>query len=163
MSAPTALATGRYTLVAQRCGVRFTARGFGLPVRGAFSVRVGEVRIDTDGATVTAVLDAASFHTRSARRDRDIRSARFLDVERFPDIAVTGRWTGPGTPFCTSVTVKEVTAPVEVEIADVERSSHRVVVRARARIDRRAFGVGPVRGPVGRWIDVELEIVLVPG
>jgi polyisoprenoid-binding protein YceI len=163
VSAPTALATGRYTLVAQRCAVRFTARGFGLPVRGAFSVRTGEVRIDTDGTTVTAVLDAASFHTRSARRDRDVRSARFLDVERFPDITVTGRWAGPGSPMGTSVTVKEVTAPVEVGIADIERSAHRVVVRARARIDRRVFAVGPVHGPVGRWIDVELEIVLVPG
>jgi len=163
VSAPTALATGRYTLVAQRCAVRFTARGFGLPVRGAFSVRTGEVRSDADATTVTAVLDAASFHTRSARRDRDVRSARFLDVERFPDIAVTGRWTGPGSPLSTSVTVKEVIAPVEVEIADVERSAHRVVVRARARIDRRTFAVGPAHGPVGRWIDVELEIVLVPG
>jgi polyisoprenoid-binding protein YceI len=163
VSAPTALATGRYTLVAQRCAVRFTARGFGLPVRGAFSVRTGEVRIDGDGATVTAVLDAASFRTRSARRDRDVRSARFLDVERFPDIAVTGRWAGPASPLLTSVTVKDVAAPVDVAIADVERSAHRVVVRASARVDRRAFGVGPVHGPVGRWVDLELEIVLVPG
>jgi polyisoprenoid-binding protein YceI len=163
VSAPTALATGRYTLVAQRCAVRFTARGFGLPVRGAFSVRSGEVRSDTDGTTVTAVLDAASFHTRSARRDRDVRSARFLDVERFPNIVVTGRWAGPGAPLPASVTVKDVAAPVDVAIDDVERSAHRVVVRASARIDRRAFGVGPVHGPVGRWIDIELEIVLVPG
>ncbi|WP_298797783.1 YceI family protein [Pseudonocardia sp. 73-21] len=166
MNAPPVLATGRYMLVAQRCTVGFTARSLGLAVPGAMSVRSGEVVVDGTGATVAAVLDAASFRTRSARRDRDVRGPRFLDAGEHPDIVVTGRWDGPGTPVHGELTVRGVAAPVEiavVEIAvlDVLTEGNATTVRARARVDRRAFPVGPRSGPIGRWVDVELEIPLV--
>ncbi len=157
----TALATGHYVLVAQRCTVRLTARGFGLLVRGAFTVRAGEVHVDDTGSTVTTVLDAASFHTGNPRRDRDVVSDRFLAVNRFPDIAVTGRWDGSAAPMRAEVTVRDVTAPVEVEIVEVDRTPGGAVARARARLDRRAFPVGSRWGPVGRRVDVELTITLL--
>lgn len=162
MTTATALAAGRHTLVAQRCTVRFVARGLGLAVPGEISVHSGEVEVDDTGAVVSAVLNAASFRTRSARRDRDVRSPRFLDVERMPRILVSGRWDGPGTPLHAGLTVKEVTAPVEIVIVDVDRTSGGAVVHARGRVDRRAYPVGPVRGPIGRWVDVEMRIVLLP-
>lgn len=161
MTTPT-LTIGRYSLVARRCTVRFTARGFGFPVRGELTVRSGEVCIDEATTTLTAVLDAASFRTSSARRDRDVVSPRFLDVERFPDIVLTGRWDGSPTPLQARLTVKDVAAPVEIEVVGVDRTPGDATVRARARVDRRAFPVGPARGPVGRWLDVELEVVLQP-
>lgn len=160
MNAPTALATGRYTLVAQRCTVGFTARSLGLAVPGAMSVRSGEVVVDGTGATLDAVLDSASFRTRSARRDRDVRGPRFLDSDEHPDIVVTGRWDGPGTAVHGSLTVRGVTAPVEIAVLDVVTEGNATTVRARARVDRRAFPVGPRSGPIGRWVDVELEIPL---
>lgn len=158
----TALATGHYTLVAQRCTVVFTARGLGFRVPGAMTVRSGEVRVGDTGTGVTAVLDPASFRTSSARRDRDVRSARFLDVERFPEILVSGLWTGPGTPLVATLTVKGVAAPAQIEIVGVDRTRGGASVAARARIDRRAYPVGPARGPIGRWVDVELRMMLLP-
>ncbi len=143
--------------------VRFTARVLGFRVPGAFSLRSGEVRIDGTGATVTAVLDAASFRTRNAGRDRDVRSARFLDVERLPEILVAGRWDGPGVPLRATVTVKDVAAPLEVEIVGIDPTPLGATARARARLDRSACPVGPARGPIGRWLDVELTVVLVSG
>jgi polyisoprenoid-binding protein YceI len=163
VSAPTTIATGRYALVPTRCTVRFTARGFGLPVPGALSVRSGEVTIDDEGATVTAVLDAATFRTRNARRDRDVRSRRFLDVERHPDILFTGQWAGPGSPLRGFLGVRSVAVPIDVEIGPLEAGARGVTVRGSARVDRRAFSVGPGGpGPIGRWVDVELEIALLP-
>lgn len=161
MSAPTALATGRYALVAQRCSVGFTARGLGLAVPGAMSVRSGHVEVDDAGATLHAVLDAASFRTRNARRDRDVRSPRFLDTREHPDILVTGRWDGPGTPVRGTLTVRGVTAPLEITVLDVVAAGAGITVHARARVDRCAFPVGPRGGPIGRWLDVELEIPLL--
>lgn len=158
MSAPALLLTGRYALDAPRSTVRFTARSLGFAVPGTLDVRHGEVLVDDTGATVTAVLDAASFRTRSERRDRDVRSARFLDADRFPDVSFTGRWDGPGTPVRGSLTVRDVAAPVELLGVTVDGAT----VRARARLDRRPHGVGPARGPIGRWVDVELEIALRP-
>lgn len=161
MSAAVALATGRYTLVAQRCTVRFTARSLGLAVPGELSVRFGEVTIDDAGGVITAVLDAASFRTRNARRDRDVRAPTFLDVEQHPDIVFTARWAGPGTPVRGHLTVRDVVAEQDVEIVGIDREPRGSTVRARARVDRRAFPVGPARGPIGRYLDVELEIVLL--
>lgn len=40
-------------------------------------------------ATAAATLIASSFSTANRARDHDIRSARFLDAERHPDITFT--------------------------------------------------------------------------
>ncbi len=154
------LTAGRYGLVTQRCTVRFVARSLGFGVPGELSVRAGEVVVDGAGTTVTAVLDAASFRTRSARRDRDVRGPRFLDAGHHPDIVFTGRWDGPGTPLAGELTVRGVTAPVQVEIVETGPGP---TVRARARVDRRAYPVGPARGPIGRWVEVDLEIPMLSG
>jgi polyisoprenoid-binding protein YceI len=155
-----AVATGRYSLVAQRCSVRFVARSLGLPVRGELSVSAGEVVVDASGTTVTATLAAASFRTRSSRRDRDVRSSRFLDAEHHPGIVFTGRWDGADAPLVGELTVKGVSGPVQLEIIEVGPGP---TVRARARIDRRLYPAGPARGPIGRWVDVELEIPMLSG
>lgn len=160
MSAPAVLATGHYVLAPSRCAVRFIARGFGMRVPGEFDIRTGEVTIDPSGASVTAVLDAGSFRTGNARRDRDVLSARFLDTEHHPDISFAGRWDGPGTSLVGDLTVKGVSAAVSLDVGDVDSTGRVATVRARTRVDRRVFAVGPRFGPVGRWVDVELEIGL---
>lgn len=61
--------------------------GFGT-VHATFTVRSGELRV-TDPAsssTVAVAIDAASFHSKSAKRDRDVTGRSLLDVESFPDI-----------------------------------------------------------------------------
>ncbi len=154
------LTAGRHALVAQHCRVRFVARSLGLPVRGELTVRSGEVVVDASGTAVTATLDAASFRTRSSRRDRDVRGTRFLDADRHPDIVFTGRWDGPGAPLVGELTVTGVSAPVQLEVVEVGPGP---TVRARGRIDRRPYPVGPARGPVGRWVDVELVVPILSG
>lgn len=161
MSAPATLAPGRHVLVPSRCTVRFMVRAFGLPVRGTIDVRSGEVRTDVAGADVSATLDAAGFRTLSSRRDRDVRSARFLDTEHHSDILFTGRWAGPGSRVVGRLTVKGVSAPLDLEIVTVVTTARGTAVRARAQVDRRAFPVGPRSGPIGRRLDVEVEVAMV--
>lgn len=162
MTALAALVAGNHQPVPPRCAVRFTARSLGLPVRGGFDVRTVDVAIEADGtAVVTAVLAAASFRTRSDRRDRDVRSARFLDADRHPDIVFTGRWSVPGTAITGHLTVKDTPAPLVLELDDEPtREGGEIVARDRCRVDRRQFPVGPRFGPIGRWLDVEVEAVL---
>jgi polyisoprenoid-binding protein YceI len=62
---------------------------FGLaPVRGTVAVRRGTIDIaDPVGrSSVHAELDAASFHTGNRQRDHDLRSARFLDTDRYSTV-----------------------------------------------------------------------------
>ena len=165
MITATAVAAGTYTIDTARSTIRFTAtHAFGLgPVTGTFTVRDGTITLAADpaGCAVTARVDAASFTTDKPRRDADVRSKRFLDAERHPDLGfVAGRptrdgdrWLLPGT-----LTVRGTTAPVTLELSSGTADAGGCRFRAQARIDRHAYRVGP-RGIIGRYVDVEFDIV----
>ena len=84
----TAPACGTYLLDPQRSRVRYTGKhmlGLGT-VHATFSVRDGELRIGDGGQTLSTdvTVDAASFHSGSSKRDRDVRSRGLLDIEQYP-------------------------------------------------------------------------------
>src|SRR3982751_1722533 len=90
-TAPTAvLAQGTYHLDPTRSQVRYTSRHmFGMgTVHANFTIRGGELRIcePTAASSATVTVDAASFSSANAKRDKDVRSADLLDVARYPDI-----------------------------------------------------------------------------
>jgi polyisoprenoid-binding protein YceI len=87
--------TGRYTIDTGGSTMTFKSRHlFGLaPVTGRFSIRQGttEVADPIADSRVHVEIDAASFHTGGRQRDADVRSARFLDVERHPTMTFTSQ------------------------------------------------------------------------
>jgi polyisoprenoid-binding protein YceI len=159
-SAATAIRPATYRIDSSRSRVRFTAKGmFGLvPVHGTFRIRDGVVVVAEELAesTVTASIDAASVETANARRDRDLRSKRFLDTDRHPTISFTSRAVTAGSVAGTLVvhgTSQPVTlTPDAVVIAGGCRFT------ASARIDRYAFGLTGGKGMVSQYTDVELDI-----
>src|SRR4051794_31823406 len=59
-------------------------------VKGRFSGVAGELvfdEVDVTNSRGIATLDAASINTGEPERDAHLRSAEFLDVERFPTLA----------------------------------------------------------------------------
>src|SRR5437762_8554110 len=63
-------------------------------VRGEFGKISGTVEYDgRDFRTVkaSAVIDATSINTRVAPRDKDLKSERFLNVEKYPTITFTSK------------------------------------------------------------------------
>src|SRR5690242_21839117 len=61
-------------------------------VKGHFKPVNGVITIDEDDITrsrVEASIDAASIDTREPDRDAHLRSAEFLDVEKFPTLTFT--------------------------------------------------------------------------
>ncbi len=93
-------------------------------VRGHFNDYAGTIVVDPakpDGATVEFTIKAASIDTSNENRDKDLRSANFFDVEKFPEITFksakvksTGkdRYDVTGTLTLHGV-AKEVTLPVQ--------------------------------------------------
>ena len=120
-------AAGSYRIDPSRCSVILRTRHmFGLAaVTGTMAVTGGDIRVDSAGphASVRATLEAASIDTGNRRRDRDVRSARFLHTERYPDITfrasaldrADGRWTLTG-----ELTVRDVTQPVTLVVSDMD-------------------------------------------
>src|SRR5215203_1976266 len=118
-------AVGHYRIDPTRTIVRFSTRHlFGLgAVSGTVRLREADFSVtETLSATVHAVLDAASFDTGNARRDSDVRSAKYLDVTAYPDITFDsqqvrqheGKWVAAGT-----VSAHGVPAPVDLTLDEL--------------------------------------------
>lgn len=153
-------ATGTYRIVPGGSTAEFSVRAmFGAArVRGRFAIRGGSVVVEQDSARVHAVLDTASIDTGNARRDKDLRSARFLDVTPYPALS----FAGVGAPSAGSTVTGQLTAcgetaPITLTIEGIDGHT----VRASARVDRLAFLRGK-RPIIGRYVDVSLSIALTP-
>lgn len=164
MTTTTSIQLGRYSIDTTASTISFRTRHlFGLaPVRGTFTIHSGTVDIcdPTTDSRVQVRVDAASFRTKSRQRDAHVRSARFLDTDRFASITfVSDRLDGQR--LTGHLSVRDVTAPVTLTI---ERSSYdagSITARARTRIDRTEFGITAQRGMAGRYLDLVIDVTLV--
>ena len=150
-------------------------------VRGEFSGVTGTVVFDAgapENSRVEARIDATTIHTRDEQRDAHLKSADFLDVEKFPAIAFVskkitgagGEWKVTGDLTIHGVT-KEVTLDVEGLAPEAKDPWGNVKSGASAvtRISRKDFGMefnmvletGGVM--VGDEIAITLELELLRG
>ena len=164
------LSPGRYRLDPNQSTLHYSSKHmFGLGVvHATFRVRGGELRVGEplDTSVVEVTVDAASFSSGNARRDKDVRSAGLLDVERFSDITYASeglQQTEEGWLVTGTVTAHGHTVPVDVRIDRVVDEGAGIRMHGRAeRLDRTAFGITGSRGMVGRYLDLELDVVAIP-
>ena len=150
-------------------------------VRGEFSGVTGTVLFDAgalENSRVEARIDATTIHTRDEQRDAHLKSADFLDVEKFPAIVFVskkitgagGEWKVAGDLTIHGVT-KEVTLDVEGLAPEAKDPWGNLKSGASAvtRISRKDFGMefnmvletGGVM--VGDEISITLELELLRG
>jgi polyisoprenoid-binding protein YceI len=166
----TALASGCYRLDPHRSRVRYSGRHmFGLgTVHATFAVQDGELRVGEAMMTLSTkvTVDPASFHSDSDKRDRDVRSRGLLDVEHYPGITFESesvRRTADGWLIPGTVTAHGRAVPVDVRVDRLVTDGSELRVHGWARrLDRTAFGITGSRGIVGRYLDLELEVVATP-
>lgn len=157
-------AAGTYTLDQAASTISFTTTHmFGLgKVHGTFALR--DCRIEVAGpqdAAVRATVDAASIDTGSSARDKMVRSATYLDAERYPEFSFSstgleqadGRWVLRG-----SLTVREVSRPVDVHVQEVRVADAALHAVGTAQVDRYEFGITAMKGMTGRRLTLRLEI-----
>ena len=163
-------AAGTYAIEPARSKVEYSGRHmFGLGVvHAVFSIVSGKL-IVTDppaGSRVEVLLDASSFTSNNAKRDKDVRSAPLLDVATYPDITFESddlREEGNQWKLSGTVTAHGSAVPVEITINQltVEGGGLRVHARA-AHLDRHRFGITGSKGFVGRYLDLNLDAYAVP-
>lgn len=147
-------------------------------VRGRFTRFSGTIlynRLDPARSSVTLTIDAASVNTENSDRDSDLRSARFFDTERFPQIAFRSsriEQTCEGYVCAGSLTLHGITEEIAIpfEIAGRQTDLHgrdRIGFEGQLKLDRRKFGLtyntllasgGPV---VGNEIKIYLSVEAV--
>lgn len=121
-------------------------------VQGRFDRVNGKADIAEDPAlsSLEVSIETASVSTHNAKRDEDLRSPRFFDVEKFPAMTyesakivaeLDGRWTVEGR-----LTIRDVTqlVPLSVNITGIiedPQGDVRVGIHAHAKASRRDFGL----------------------
>lgn len=173
---------GTYDIDLSHTHAGFSVKHFGLSkVKGEFTDVSGTVVIAEEPAEsyVRATIATASFSSRDEGRDNHVRSADFLDVETFPEIAFVSTNVKPdGDDWVVSgdLTIKGVTRTVELAtefeggITD-PYGLQRIAFSASTEIDRTDFGLdfnavletgGMVVGKKVR-IDLEVEAIVPQG
>jgi polyisoprenoid-binding protein YceI len=163
------LEPGTYRLDPARSTISYSGRHmFGLGrVAATFTVRSGQLQVADGlaGSTADITIDAASFTSNSEKRDRDVTSATFLDVDTYPTIRFesqgmyrqAGSWVLPG-----NVNAHGISVPVHVLIDRLGHDDTGVRISAHApHLDRYAWNVVKGKGMVGRYLDLHLDVVCV--
>jgi len=168
------LPTGTWTIDPAHSQVSFSVRHLMVSkVRGSFRTFTGAIEVPESGdpvATAEIVLD--SFDTGNAQRDGHIRSADFLEVEKFPTMTFRStalRSSGSDLVLEGELSLHGVTKTVELELefnGVNPGMGHGPVAgfEARTVLNRSDFGIDismPLEGGgvvVGEKITVTLEI-----
>lgn len=121
-------------------------------VKGRFSDVEGTINIapyDPSKSSVNATIKAASIDTRTGQRDDHLRSADFLDAEKFPDLTFAStRITGDTDEFKVTgqLTIRGVTREITLDATQEGAGKdpwggERIGFSAKTKLDRRDFGL----------------------
>ena len=158
---------GVWTAVPQRSSVRFENKTMwgAMKVRGDFTEFSGGGQIE-DARTVSGRIEvkAASVHTGLGKRDEDLRSPAFFDVEKYPNITVDvagGEPVGPDTVrLNATLTAKGITAPLALRAHVEVLGDSEVRLTAQTTIARKEFAVeGNMFGMVGAKTALKVSLV----
>jgi len=158
---------------------QFAVRHMGIStVRGTFTKLSGTAQYDPTDPTkssIDATIDAGSVDSRVEMRDNDLRSPKFLDVQKFPTITFKSKRVEPaGTgklKVTGDLTIHGVTKEVVLDVAGPSepikdpRGNMHMGASATTTINRRDFGVGNIPAAmIGEDLAITIDLELVkPG
>lgn len=147
-SSTKALPTGTWALDPSATQVTVTAQKLRfITVDAALAVSDGIIEFDANGniASVTVVVDSASYTSGTGKRDTHVRSADFLDAEAHPTITFETKRVTPrsGGSFESTgmVTLKGQESPISVVANNVVFDDAAASFNVSATVDRNALGV----------------------
>ena len=134
--------------------VEFTAKHLGMmTVRGHFTDITASGNIYPDNpkaSSVEVTIKTGSIRTHDERRDNDLRSSNFLQVDQFPTMTFKSTKiepTGPNKYNVTgNLTIKGNTRPVTLAFENLGEFNdpmmgHRIGYKAETKINRKDFGL----------------------
>lgn len=152
-TAPAAGAKTTWKLDPSHTAVEFSAKHLMITtVKGRITDVEGTILIDEKNprnSVVEATLKATSLDTRTDQRDQHLRSADFLDVEKYPEIKFRStRIEGSKHEFklIGDLTIRDVTREITLDVQFEGETKdpwggERAGFSATGKIDRRDFGL----------------------
>lgn len=143
-----------YRIDPAHSSVQFSVRHLMISnVRGTFTGVKGTVAYDSNNpsaTTVEAEIDSSTINTLEEKRDAHLKTAEFLDVEKFPAIKFHSTGVekhGDGFKVTGDLTLHGVTKPVVLTVEEVAPETKdpwgytRVGASAKTKINRSDFGL----------------------
>lgn len=145
---------GNWTFDPMHTQVEFSAKHLGMmTVRGHFAEvnATGELYPDNpEKSSVDVTINTASIRTHNDKRDNDLRSSNFLEVDKYPTIRFKSTKIELKNPdkgtMTGDLTIKGVTHPVTLNVVKYgefndPRMGHRIGYAAETKINRKDFGM----------------------
>jgi polyisoprenoid-binding protein YceI len=143
---------------------------FFFTVKGKFTDFAGKIALnenDLHNSTVEFVIKSASIHTGIKRRDDHLRSAAFLDVNKFPEIHFQSTKVEKGRDRDTlrvtgALTIKDKSKELVLDVEETDNSrspqgEEVVYYLVQVKINRFDFGVNKYPGLIGRTVKVAIQ------
>jgi polyisoprenoid-binding protein YceI len=159
-----------YTIDQSHAFIQFRISHLGFSVlNGRFNDFSGEFSWDKDNPGNSAIslkIKTASIDSNWAERDKHIRSAEFLDVEKFPEATFKStKYTGGATDGILEgvLTLHGVSKPITLKMRAVGEGDdpwggYRAGFTATTTIDRNDFGISYDLGPAAKTMEFDLFI-----
>ena len=152
---------GTYTIDTAASKISFdTKHLFGLgAVRDVFPIRSGTVQVTDPVAdsSIRVEVDAAGVDSANPGRDKQVRAKGLLDTANHPTI-VFAAGVGVGSTLTGTLTVRDVTRPITLQIQQVSVQEGAFTARATTTVDRYEFGVLAKKGLAARMLDLTVEV-----
>ncbi len=143
-----------YQIDPAHSSVQFSVRHLMISnVRGSFTGVKGTVSYDSDNPSATSIeaeIDASTINTLEEKRDAHLKTADFLDVEKYPVMKFQSTRVekqGEGFNVTGDLTLHGVTKPVVLSVEEVAPETKdpwgytRVGAAAKTKINRSDFGL----------------------
>jgi polyisoprenoid-binding protein YceI len=143
-----------YEIDSAHTSVHFSVRHLMVSnVRGEFTKVTGTIRFDPENpadSSLDATIDASSIHTRDDQRDGHLKSAEFLDVEKFPSLIFRSKQVEPrqdGGKVKGDLTIHGVTREIVLDVEDLTQEvsdpwgKQRIGGSATTKLSRKDFGI----------------------
>lgn len=153
----------------------FRIRHFVSKVRGTFGSWTGTIVADPQhlaGGSVQVVIDPSTIDTNHERRDADLKSSNFFEVEKYPEITFVSREVkveGSDLTIVGDLTMRGITRPVTLSgqyngVTVDNRGRRRIGFEARSTVNRLEWGLTWNRVAEGGGAmlgdDVEIDIIV---
>jgi polyisoprenoid-binding protein YceI len=174
------MATQTWQIDKAHSDITFTVRHMVITkVRGRFGKWDGTLTLDEQDwskSRVEVAIDAASISTNDEKRDAHLRSADFLDAEKFPKLTFKSTKVEPGKGdklFVTGdLTIRDVTRAVTLEVEKLRKAKDpwghdKISFNGKVTIAREEFGAKWNQALeaggwlVGKNVEVDLELQAV--
>jgi polyisoprenoid-binding protein YceI len=158
------LAAGRWMVDPARSTAAFEVGNLGRAVTGTVPITEGTADIDVGGrpSAITGSLDLGAIDTGNARRDKDLRRPKLLDLDRHPAMTFAAD-TITASPAGWHVTGHLTARGTSVRLAghaDVSGQDQTATVTAHTRLDRRALGIRAPGIVIGHTIDITITATI---